>query len=66
MGSYRYIPLKGSVPMGQPIELESGDDDEAIELVRLSMARVDCELWRGSRKVAIVPKDRRPAIRLDE
>jgi hypothetical protein len=66
MGSYRYVPLKDGVPVEPPIELESGDDDEAIELVRLSMARADCELWRGARKVAIVPRDRKPAIRLDQ
>ena len=66
MVHYRYIPLKDGVPVKTPVELDSSDDDEAIELVRLSMVRADCELWRRSRKVAIVPKDRRPAIRLVE
>jgi hypothetical protein len=66
MGSYRYIPLKGSVPVGPPVELESDDDDEAIELVRLSLARTDCELWRGSRRIAVIPKDRAPVIHVEE
>ena len=66
MGSYRYVPLKDDGPAKAPIELEADDDEEAIELIRLSMERADCELWSGARKVAIVCKDRRPAIRFGQ
>jgi hypothetical protein len=66
MPIYRYLAMKGDVPIKPPVRLESDDDAEAIELVRLSMERADCELWQGPRKVAIVPRDRGPAIRLDE
>jgi hypothetical protein len=65
MGGYRYVPLKDSVPLGAPVEIETADDDEdTIEIVRLAMERTDCELWRGQQRVAIVPRDRRPVVRL--
>lgn len=66
MPIYRYLAMQGDVPIRPPVPLESDDDAEAIELVRLSMERADCELWQGPRKVAIVPKDRAPVIRVEE
>jgi hypothetical protein len=66
MPIYRYLAVQGDVPIRRPVPLESDDVAEAIELVRLRQERADCELWFGPRKVAIVPKDRAPAIRLDE
>jgi hypothetical protein len=47
MASYRYILMKGSVPVGPAVPFDSDDDEEAIELMRLAMVRTDCELWRG-------------------
>ena len=35
--------------------LDAVEDGEAIELVRLRLEPTDCELWCGTRKVAIVP-----------
>jgi hypothetical protein len=41
--------------------IDATDDGEAIELARLRVEHADIELWRGRRKVALVPKDG-PAI----
>ena len=40
--------------ISRAIPIEAADDIEAVELARLRLERIDCELWCGSRMVANV------------
>jgi hypothetical protein len=40
---------------GEPLDAE--DDSEAIELIRLRLDPRACELWHGTRKVALIPPE---------
>ena len=57
MPIYHFHSVAGKLPVVPDIDLESVDDAEAIELVRLGCEPADCELWCGSRKVAVIRKD---------
>jgi hypothetical protein len=61
---YHFHSVAGELPVVPDIDLEAADDAEAIELVRLGCEPADCELWCGSRKVAVIPKDSSPALPL--
>jgi hypothetical protein len=43
----------------------AADDGEAIELLRLRLESVDCDLWCHGRRVAIVPAEGGTPVLLD-
>ena len=43
-------------------ELEAADDDAAIAQARAQFSGMDCELWSGIRKVALLPAQGEPVL----
>jgi hypothetical protein len=56
MLSYRVYCLDAEGRITASDDLDAVDDAGAIELVRLRVEHADCELWCGSRKVALITR----------
>jgi len=54
---YRVYRLnrEGHIVRGEYVA--AADDERAIQLVRDQAHDTDCEIWLGSRKVAVIPAD---------
>ena len=57
MASYRLYVLGQDGRIDYGSDIEALEDGEAIELARLRLEHTDIEIWCGTRKVALVPKD---------
>ena len=62
LAEYRLYCLDKRGRIARRQELEAIDDGAAIEVARRLEPDHDCELWSGSRKVALVPKDGEPVL----
>lgn len=60
MPHYQLYTLFRDGHMRGGADLYAGDDGEAVELARIRLEHRDLELWQGSKKVAVVPKDGLP------
>ena len=56
MAGYRLYGLDGVDKVATGEWLEADDDDTAIEVAKDMMDGHDCELWRGRRLVARIPR----------
>ena len=55
MLSYRVYCLSADGHVRKGDYLQAADDYEAIDLARRHDENADCELWLGSRKIALLP-----------
>ena len=60
MASYRLYTLSSKDRVCEGFDLEAESDSEAVHLARLRLEHRNIELWRGTRKIASVPKDGLP------
>lgn len=55
MAEYKIYCLDRSGRIARRIEIEAVDDGAAIAVAREQHPDSDCEVWSGTRKVALVP-----------
>jgi len=60
LAEYRLYCLDKRGRIARRQDIEAVDDGAAIEFARTVEPDQDCELWSGSRKVALIPKDGAP------
>jgi hypothetical protein len=60
MAEYRLYCLDARSRIARRKDIEAEGDAAAIETARTLEPGHDCELWSGSRKVALIPKDGEP------
>jgi hypothetical protein len=62
MAEYRLYSLGRDGHINQGSDIAAEDDEEAIALARLGLERADVEIWRGTRKVALIPQGMPPVL----
>ena len=61
MAIYRVICLD-SGRIVERCQYEADSDSEALRLFDLRQESTDCELWRGTTRIALIPKGCRPIL----